>query len=425
MSDSAGSVNSSSFPLSQFGKALGEHTGIGELMEDLGEALADKSEDFCMLGGGQPAAVPEMISLFQERLMEISSDQEAVQSILGEYDPAEGNAVFRHSFAKMMKSHYGWELNAENIGISAGGQSACFHLMNALAGEGEYVMIPLLPDYMGYRDQLVSGARFYGVEGKVTRDGNRFKYQLDRKAVGAAPESVRLMAVSRPTNPSGNVLSDDEIRDLSAECKKRGIPLLIDHAYGAPFPCAVYTQTDPHWEPHHIHLYSFSKLGLPGLRTSIIIAHPSLIKTLGNMTAVTSLANPNLGQSLLLPYIQNATLPEICAETLTPFYKEKRDHALQIIDQELGAEVDYAVHAPEGAFFLWIWLPTLTVTSARLVEELKKNGVLAISGHWFFYGKEEYAAHSQKCLRLTYSMPQAEVEKGIKRLAQTLKTCLN
>lgn len=419
MSDSSDPVNPS-FPLSEIGKALGQHTGIGELMDDLGRALAEKPADLCMLGGGQPAKVPEMISLIQSRLKELSADAETVHQVLGEYDPVEGNLQFRTAVAEMFHQLYGWELTAENIGVAAGSQSACFHLMNALVGEGEHLMIPLLPDYMGYRDQLITGGTFYGVEGLIQREGTRFKYTVDEAAVRAAPESIKLMAVSRPTNPSGNVLSDAEISFLSAECERRGIPLIIDHAYGDPFPSALYVPTAPFWKPHHIHLYSFSKLGLPGCRTSIAIAAPSLIKLMANMTAVTSLANPNLGQALLTPLITDSTLPTHSRDILTPFYKGKRGHALTVIKREFTG-IDYTLHAPEGAFFLWLWLPGLKRTSVELVTELKKNGVLVISGHWFFYGKENLSPHTTQCLRLTYSMPKKEVEGGIKKMAAVLR----
>ncbi len=422
MPDVNSSVNStdSTLSLSAFGRALGEQTGIGELMDDLGVALAEKSGELCMLGGGQPAYVPELIDLFQKRLKDLSNNPEMVHTVLGEYDPADGNLAFRKAFAEMFHQLYGWGLSSDHIGIAAGGQSACFHLMNALVGEGEQVMIPLLPDYMGYRDQLVSGASFYGVEGLIEREENEFKYRLDKEAIKNAPQTVRMMAVSRPTNPSGNVLSDEEVKFLSDECLKRGVPLLIDHAYGEPFPAAVYVETDPFWAPHHIHLHSLSKLGLPGTRTAIVLARVEIITLLRNMTAVTSLANPNLGQALVMPDIKNKRLPKIAESIVKPFYQAKRDRALKVLKENFDGKIEYTVHAPEGAFFLWLWLPELKVSSKECVKILKQNGVLAISGHWFFYGKEHLCAHAEQCLRITYSMNNDEVERGISRIADTL-----
>ena len=410
--------------LSAFGQSLGVATGIGELMDDLGAALAEKREGFCMMGGGQPAYIPEIAQAFQLQAQAALATEKQFHQVLGEYDPAEGNAKFCAAFADWMNELYGWGITAEHVGVSSGGQSACFHLFNALAGEGEQVLIPLLPDYMGYRDQLVSGASFLGIPGKPTRttddDNHRFKYLLDREAVTEAPDSVRLMALSRPTNPSGNVLSDEEVAFLSTECERRGIPLLIDHAYGAPMPNALYVETKNHWKPHHIHIYSLSKLGLPGSRTSIMVASPFIIELMRNMTAVTSLSNPSFGQALVLPLIQDRSLSKLSQELIRPFYRAKRDHAVAFLDRKLNGKVDYALHEAEGAFFLWIWFPELPISSVELVEILKQKGVLTISGHWFFFGKKESSAHENRCLRITYSMDQEVVERGLAILADTL-----
>jgi len=401
--------------LSNFGKKLGTSTGIGELMDDLGEALVDKSRIKAMLGGGQPSEIPAMTERFYHHLNKIISSPEDLHRVLGQYDPAEGETKFRTSFAKMMNALYGFTIQAENVGISSGGQSACFHLLNALVGNGEQVLIPLLPDYMGYRDQLVSGAKFQGIPGIPVRKGNRFKYSLDRDKIQSAPETVKVMVLSRPTNPSGNVISDEDISFLSSECKHRGIPLIIDHAYGAPFPNAVYVKTTPKWYPHHIHLYSLSKLGLPSTRTSIIVADSPIISLMRKMTAVTSLANPGLGQALIRPMIKDLSLPKVCQEEVTPFYQAKRDHAVALIDKLLEGKADYSLHAPEGAFFLWLWLPG--IDTKKLATSLKEKGVLVISGHWFFYGQQNTKIpHQSECLRLTYSMPQEEVETGLKTL---------
>ncbi|ULQ61231.1 aminotransferase class I/II-fold pyridoxal phosphate-dependent enzyme [Brucepastera parasyntrophica] len=73
------------------------------------------------------------------------------------------------------------------------------------------------------------------------------------------------MCVSRPTNPTGNVLTDAEIRELSALAGKYDIPLLIDNAYGMPFPNIIFPETSPgntfapYWDRHIILSMSLSK----------------------------------------------------------------------------------------------------------------------------------------------------------------------
>ena len=101
--------------------------------------------------------------------------------------------------------------------------------------------------------------------------------------------------MSRPTNPTGNVLTDDEIEHLDAIAKTRNIPLIIDGAYGLPFPGILFTDARPHWNHNTILALSLSKLGLPGVRTGIIVASEEIIRAYSNANTIVNLACGNLG----------------------------------------------------------------------------------------------------------------------------------
>ena len=53
------------------------------------------------------------------------------------------------------------------------------------------------------------------------------------------------ICVSRPTNPTGNVITDDEVEQLDALAQTHNVPLIIDGAYGLPFPGLIYTPASP------------------------------------------------------------------------------------------------------------------------------------------------------------------------------------
>ena len=123
-----------SWALSDFGKQLSDGTGIGELMDDLGHALAQERDDLCMLGGGQPAHIPDIEMIWSRRLREITSEPGAIGRVLGHYEPPAGNTDFRTSVAQLFQRECGWQIGPENVGVTLGGQSAFFLLFNALAG---------------------------------------------------------------------------------------------------------------------------------------------------------------------------------------------------------------------------------------------------------------------------------------------------
>ena len=62
-----------------------------------------------------------------------------------------------------------------------------------------------------------------------------FKYSIDFKCLNI-DENIGAICVSRPTNPSGNVLTNEEMEQLHDLAEANDIPLIIDNAYGAPFP---------------------------------------------------------------------------------------------------------------------------------------------------------------------------------------------
>ena len=106
-----------------------------------------------------------------------------------------------------------------------------------------------------------------------------FKYRLDIANL-AVPDDVAAICVSRPTNPSGNVLTIAELEQLDAAARQRGVPLVIDAAYGLPFPGLQFEDGAAFWNDNVILCLSLSKLGLPGARTGIVVAHESVIEAI-------------------------------------------------------------------------------------------------------------------------------------------------
>ena len=58
---------------------------------------------------------------------------------------------------------------------------------------------------------------------------------------------VGAICVSRPTNPTGNVVTDEEIERLGIVARARGVPLIVDNAYGLPFPGIVFRDATLTW----------------------------------------------------------------------------------------------------------------------------------------------------------------------------------
>jgi valine--pyruvate aminotransferase len=387
-------------------------------MDDLGTALTTEP-GMRMLGGGNPAHIPAVQAIWRERMRELLADGAAYDRLLANYDPPRGNPAFLEALAGCLNTACGWNLTPQNLAVTPGGQAAWFMLFNMLAGEqpdGRHrkILLPLVPEYIGYENQGLDDGFFAACRPGIEDLPNHvFKYHVDFDAVEAAlDDSIAALCVSRPTNPSGNVLTDGEVARLAKLAAGRGVPLLLDNAYGLPFPGAIYTDARPVWDENIILTLSLSKLGLPCTRTGIVIARPEIAQAVQAMTSVIGLANTNIGQALVLPLLRSGEIMRVSREVIRPFYEERAQRALGWV-RESFAGLPWAAHRPEGAFFLWLRFAGLPIPTRELYQRLKRRKVLIVPGEYFFFGADRDWPHARECIRMTFSQSDEIVREGI------------
>ena len=414
---------------SSFGQRVRNGSGIEQLMDDLGHALAEgvaaRGSQLHMLGGGNPAAIPEVTALWRQimrRLLDEAPDR--FDRMLVNYDPCRGNPRFLQAISDFFNRRYGWGISPENVVVTNGGQTAFFYLINLLAGEHEdgcvrQIVLPLVPEYIGYANQGWSADYFRALRPRIDMlDETTFKYRVDFEALHLSDRDAAV-CVSRPTNPTGNVLTNEEIRQLAQRAAKAGIPLIVDNAYGAPFPNIVFDDVSPIWADNVIHTFSLSKLGLPGTRTGIVIGPPEITAAVSSLNGVAGLANGNVGQVLVTELLESDEMDSICHEIIKPYYQEKSQTAQQLIRDRLPGQIA-RIHASQGAMFLWLWL-NISIRSQELYARLKSRGVLIVPGEYFFYGLSEPWSHQHECIRVSFSMPLENVRAGISIVAEELE----
>ena len=409
---------------SKFASRFNSDSGIVQLMDDLGNAMAGNN-DLLMLGGGNPSHIPIVQECFRESLLRLIKNPALFSHVIGNYELPQGNQDFINAIVAMINEQYDWGIKSENVALTIGSQSAFFFLFNMLGGEHEdgthhKILLPITPEYIGYSDVGLTTNLFYSYQPMIEKlDNHFFKYHIDFDKL-TVRENTAAICVSRPTNPTGNVLTDEEMLKLLAIAEQYDIPLIIDNAYGEPFPSIIFTETKPFWNNNTIFCMSLSKIGMPGTRTGIVIADDLIINSIRNMNAVINLATANFGPMIANDLLRSGEMLRLSQSKIKPFYQKKLKHALRVIHGEFDG-INYYIHTPEGAIFLWLWLPDLSISTDKLYERLKSRGVLVISGSHFFPGLEENWEHKHQCLRITYSMDEDTVEKGIKLIADEIR----
>jgi len=348
------------------------------------------------------------------------------QPMLGVYQSPQGDPGLLDDLVALFNREYNWGLTRANVALASGSQSAFFVLFNLLAGRAQdgsvrSIQLPLVPEYLGYNELGLCENFFTANRPDIDiLDETFFKYRVDFQHLHVESASAAL-CVSRPTNPTGNVLTDSEMDKLDQLAKQAGIPFIIDGAYGTPFPNIIFTDAAARWNDNTVLVLSLSKLGLPGARTAVVIAPEPLVHAFANANTVLSLATGNMGPAIARQLIQSGQLLALGREQVQPFYRARAQAAVALIKKGLVG-VSYRIHAPEGAIFLWLWFEGLPITSEALYQRLKARGVLVISGHHFFPGLAEPWQHRHECLRLSYAQSDEVVMRAVAILADEVRS---
>jgi len=320
----------------------------------------------------------------------------------------------------------GWNLTSKNLAVTAGSQNAFFVLFNLFGGpfsQGRLkkILFPLAPEYIGYADQALGEGAFLSHKPRIELlEEPFFKYFVDFEGL-PLKDDIGALCASRPTNPTGNVLTDEEVEHLSLLAQQKGIPFILDNAYGLPFPSIVFEPMKPLWKPGMVLGMSLSKLGLPGARTGLVVADEEIIQALAGSNAILNLSNGSLGQALTEPLFTSGAILEISSKLIRPYYRKRMEETVAHIRQVFGNRFAFRIHKPQGALFLWLWFPDLSIPVSDLYERLKAHRLLVVPGHYFFFGMDEPWDHGQKCLRITYSQKGEDVLKGIEILADEVE----
>jgi len=410
---------------SLFGDKVNIKSGIKSLMDDLGHAMA-VNRDMLMLGGGNPAHIPDVQKILRKSMSEVMVSGTLFEECVGNYDSPQGNVKFIEELVVLLNREFGWEIKSSNIALTNGSQSAFFLLFNMFSGkfsDGSFkkILLPLTPEYIGYSDVgITSDEIFTSIRPDITHLGDHmFKYHIDFDNL-KIDETIGAICVSRPTNPTGNVLSDLEIEKLISLSKQYDIPLIIDSAYGIPFPDMIFTEAKPYWNEQIIVCMSLSKLGLPGLRTGIIIANEQVIEAVSQMNAVINLAPGSMGAVLAESIVKSGDIITMSKNLIKPHYLKKSELAVSQFKDKLNG-VDFHIHKPEGAFFLWLWFRGINMECSTLYEKLKERGVLIVPGNYFFPGLRDEWKHKNECIRVTYSQSEDVVSRGIKIISEEVR----
>lgn len=413
--------------LTQFGDRMSRLTGVRAIMKDIIETLrSGKGQEFINLSAGNPVLLPEVEQLWRECTEQLLSSPEYGE-VVCRYGSSQGYQPFIDVIVEDFNSRYGLNLSDRNVLVTPGSQSIYFYAANAFGGytaDGQLkqIVLPLSPDYTGYGGvSLIPEAVFaYQPTLEVDAAAHRFKYRPDFSQL-AIDDNTGCVIFSRPCNPTGNVLTQEEVEKIAALAAPHDVPVFVDSAYAPPFPALNYTDMTPVFGENIVHCISLSKAGLPGERVGIAIGNETIIQVLEAFQTNACIHSPRYGQAIAARAIGSGALADISAEVIRTHYQHKFTVLEATLDAAMPADLPWFLHRGEGAIFAWIWFQDLPISDRELYQELKKVGVIVVPGSSFFPGLKQEWPHKQQCLRISLTATDEEIAEGMKRLAGVVR----
>ncbi len=322
------------------------------------------------------------------------------------YTPAAGLPQLREAIAGHYQREYGVAVDPARILVTPGASGALQLIMAALVDPGDRVLMSD-PGYPCNRTFV----RLFGGEPVAVPGEPGSGYQLTpRLAEAHWGDGVRALLAASPANPTGALLSADDLAGLAALARTRDARLIVDEiyhglTYGVQAPTALAAGDDL------FVLNSFSKyFGMTGWRLGWLVAPEDWVAPLDVLAQNLFLAAPTPAQWAALAAFEPATREIL--EARRQAFAERRDFLLPAV-RALGFRI---AHEPEGAFYLYADCSALTEDSFAFCERLLEEAGVALTP-----GIDFGDAAPERHVRFAYTTGIDRLREGVERIGRFLQ----
>lgn len=281
------------------------------------------------------------------------------------YTEAFGRPDLRAALAEHYQEAYGARVPTSQIAITAG-SSAGFSLAFISAFEAGDRVALASPGYPAYRN-ILTALGLEVVEIPVDAE-HGFQPQIDQLE---ALVPLQGLILASPSNPTGTMVSPEELKAMAEYCHKSGIRLISDEIYhGLSYDKPEATALA--YSPSAIVVNSFSKYySMTGWRVGWLILPQDLVRSVDRLTGNMFICAPHVAQVVALGALK--AKPEL--DALKTTYAQNRQIVLDGLDQA-GIK---RMAPPDGAFYVYAEVGHLTDDSLSFCQDILAQTGLAIT----------------------------------------------
>lgn len=311
----------------------------------------------------------------------------------------EGYSPLRCLIAQMLKKGKDFEIEADNVLITAGSQQGLYLICKTLLEPGDYVVVES-PTFIGAHQVFsAAGARILGLPVP-----GQFPFALLEDYLARYRPKL-LYLIPTYHNPTGRVITQTERRELLRLAARYRLVVLEDDPYSELYyedkPPASLKAMDRYGGV--VYLGTFSKVLFPGLRIGYLVGHPALLNRIALEKQFIDLHSNNIAQWLLCRLLESGAFSEHL-NLIRGEYRKRRDVLNKALRRDCGDSLSFAL--PGGGFYLWCKI-NRSSSAGHLLPAAGEEGITFVPGEAFYTqpseGEKElrlcFVTHSEKKLR--------------------------
>jgi len=324
------------------------------------------------------------------------------------YTPAPGIPELRAAIAETTSATRGHSVDVDQVVVTPGAKPIMFFTILALAERGKEVIYPN-PGFPIYESMInFAGAKAVPIP---LREEKGFRFDVN-ELVDLITDRTALIILNSPQNPTGGILTEDDLAVIARVCVERDIMVLSDEVYEHLIYDGTFHSITKFpgmsTKERTILLHGFSKTyAMTGLRIGYGVMPTTLAEHVTRLVVNSASCTNAATQWAALEALRG---PQDSVGAMVKAFAERR----KVIVEGLNAIPGITCVNPGGAFYAF---PNITGTgmSSREAEEFFLNvaGVACLSGTSF--GK-----YGQGYLRLSYANSVEAIQKALARMADAL-----
>jgi aspartate/methionine/tyrosine aminotransferase len=297
------------------------------------------------------------------------------------------------------------KLTPEQVVITAGSQEALYLVLMTLVEEGDEVLIPN-PGFVAYPTivRMAGGTpKFYRMP---AASGFAFDAEAFREAL--TPRTKAVVCIS-PSNPTGRVLSREELNAMAEALRGTGAYLISDEIYrDLYFTDERPSSVSEFYDERTVVLGGLSKsMSMTGWRLGWMCGDADVLRSALVLHGYTTTCASTVSQKAAL-----AAWTDEAAEaraSIRQTFRERRDHLIDSLSRELSLR---AVR-PDGAFYTMVDV-SAHGDSMTVAEKFLERGVITVPGAAF-------GAEGEGYLRVSFCADLPVITEGVRRMKEALK----